>query len=118
MLEDNVFIEQVLPGAIMRNLTEAEMTHYRAPFINPGEDRRPTLTWPRQLPIDGEPEDVVAIVQSYGEWLSRSPAPKLFINADPGAILRGAQREFLPHLARTDRGDGSRQPFHPGRLAR
>lgn len=94
VLEDNVFIEQVLPGAIMRNLTEAEMTHYRAPFINPGEDRRPTLTWPRQLPIDGEPEDVVAIVQSYGEWLSRSPAPKLFINADPGAILRGAQREF------------------------
>ena len=91
VLEDNVFIEQVLPGAIIRKLNETEMNHYRAPFINAGEDRRPTLTWPRQIPIDGEPEDVVAIVKSYGEWLSQSQIPKLFINADPGAILRGAR---------------------------
>lgn len=94
VLEDNVFIEQVLPGAIIRKLNETEMNHYRAPFINAGEDRRPTLTWPRQIPIDGEPEDVVAIVQSYSEWLSQSQIPKLFINADPGAILRGAPRDF------------------------
>ena len=94
VLEDNVFIEQVLPGAIIRKLNETEMNHYRAPFINAGEDRRPTLTWPRQIPIDGEPEDVVAIVKSYGEWLSQSQIPKLFINADPGAILRGAPRDF------------------------
>ncbi|HCO60392.1 MAG TPA: haloalkane dehalogenase, partial [Porticoccaceae bacterium] len=67
VLEDNVFIEQVLPGAIMRKLSDTEMAHYRAPFTNPGEDRRPTLTWPRQIPIDGEPEDVVAIVQNYSE---------------------------------------------------
>ncbi len=94
VLEDNVFIEQVLPGAIIRKLNETEMNHYRAPFINAGEDRRPTLTWPRQIPIDGEPEDVVAIVKSYGEWLGQSQIPKLFINADPGAILRGAPRDF------------------------
>ncbi|HAD10288.1 MAG TPA: haloalkane dehalogenase [Porticoccaceae bacterium] len=94
VLEDNVFIEQVLPGAIMRKLSDTEMAHYRAPFTNPGEDRRPTLTWPRQIPIDGEPEDVVAIVQNYSEWLSQSQVPKLFINAEPGAILRGAPREF------------------------
>ncbi len=94
VLEDNVFIEQVLPGAIMRKLSDTEMAHYRAPFTNPGEDRRPTLTWPRQIPIDGEPEDVVTIVQNYSEWLSQSQVPKLFINAEPGAILRGAPREF------------------------
>ncbi|RLA44924.1 MAG: haloalkane dehalogenase [Gammaproteobacteria bacterium] len=94
VLENNVFIEQILPGAIIRDLSEAEMTHYRAPFIEPGEDRRPTLSWPRQIPLDGEPEDLVAIVNDYGQWLSESELPKLFINADPGAILRGAPREF------------------------
>jgi len=64
------------------------------PFTEPGEDRRPTLTWPRQLPLDGEPADVVKIVKDYSEWLSKSELPKLFINADPGAILRGQPREF------------------------
>lgn len=94
VLTNNVFIEQVLPGAIMRKLSDAEMAHYRAPFLEPGEDRRPTLSWPRQIPIGGEPEDVVAIVKDYSRWLSESKLPKLFINADPGAILRGAPREF------------------------
>ena len=70
------------------------MAEYRRPFETPGEDRRPTLTWPRQIPIDGEPADVVEIVQSYADWLSTSDVPKLFIDADPGAILVGAQREF------------------------
>jgi haloalkane dehalogenase len=94
VLEDNVFIEQVLPGTIIRSLADEEMTEYRRPFLNPGEDRRPTLTWPRQIPLAGEPEDVVAIVNQYGEWLQKSEISKLFINADPGAILCGSARDF------------------------
>lgn len=94
VLENNFFIEQVLPGAILRNLTDEEMSAYRAPFVEPGESRRPTLTWPRELPIENEPADVCAIVESYGQWMAQNQLPKLFINADPGAILRGAQRDF------------------------
>lgn len=94
VLEKNVFVEKVLTGSILRDLTDEEMTEYRRPFTEPGEDRRPTLTWPRQLPLGGEPEDVVKIVTEYGEWLSSSDLPKLFINAEPGAILIGNQREF------------------------
>jgi haloalkane dehalogenase len=94
VLERNVFVENVLPGSIVRQLTEDEMAEYRRPFAEPGESRRPTLTWPREIPVDGEPADVTEIVRSYGEWLSASPVPKLFVNADPGAILIGAQREF------------------------
>jgi haloalkane dehalogenase len=94
ILQNNVFVERVLPGSILRTLGDAEMEVYRGPYREPGEDRRPTLTWPRQIPIDGEPADVVKIVQSYADWLSRSEVPKLFVNADPGAILVGAQREF------------------------
>ncbi len=94
VLEKNTFLERVLPGSILRDLTEQEMAVYRRPFLNSGEDRRPTLTWPRQIPIDGEPEEVVKIVQDYADWLSQSDLPKLFINADPGAILIGPQREF------------------------
>jgi len=94
VLEQNVFVERVLPGSILRRLDEAEMEAYRRPFREPGEGRRPTLTWPRQIPIDGEPADVVEIVRRYGEWLSRSPVPKLLVNAEPGAILVGEPREF------------------------
>ena len=94
VLDNNVFIEQVLPASIMRKLSEEEMAEYRRPFFNPGEDRRPTLTWPRQIPIEGEPADVAAIVDSYSQWLSQSDLPKLFINAEPGAILRGPARDF------------------------
>jgi len=94
VLQKNVFVERVLPGSVLRGLTEAEMTVYRRPYVNPGEDRRPTLTWPREIPIEGEPADVVAIVQEYAKWLSTSDVPKLFVNADPGAILTGPQREF------------------------
>lgn len=94
VLERDLFVERVLPGSIIRQLSEDEMTVYRRPYLEPGEHRRPTLTWPRQIPIDGEPADVVDIVSSYAEWLSSSNIPKLFINADPGAILVGAQREF------------------------
>jgi haloalkane dehalogenase len=84
----------VLPGSILRKLTDEEMAVYRRPFDEPGEARRPTLTWPRQIPIEGEPADVVAIVQSYADWLARADVPKLFIDAEPGAILIGPQREF------------------------
>jgi haloalkane dehalogenase len=94
VLEKNVFVEAVLPASILRTLTDAEMAVYRRPFAEAGEARRPTLTWPRQIPIEGDPADVTAIVRDYGAWLSTSDVPKLFINADPGAILIGPQREF------------------------
>ena len=94
IIEKNVFVERVLPGSVLRKLTEEEMEVYRRPYIGGGESRRPTLTWPREIPIEGQPPDVVQIVSEYAEWLSSSPIPKLFINADPGAILVGAQREF------------------------
>lgn len=94
VLEKNVFVERVLPGSVLRGLTEDEMAVYRRPFEAAGEDRRPTLTWPRQIPIEGEPADVVEIVQNYADWLKGSEVPKLFINAEPGAILIGKQRDF------------------------
>jgi len=94
VLEQNVFVEQVLPGAVLRKLSDAEMAVYRRPFARPGEDRRPTLTWPREIPIDGEPADVTGIVERYAAWLRASDVPKLFVNAEPGAILRGGPREF------------------------
>ena len=94
VLEKNVFVERVLPGSVLRGLTDEEMAVYRRPFATRGEDRRPTLTWPRQIPLDGEPTDVVEIASRYAEWLSGSDVPKLFVNAEPGAILTGRQREF------------------------
>ena len=89
VLDDNVFVEQILPHAILRTLAPAEMAEYRRPFLTPGEDRRPTLAFPRQLPIDGDPPDVHAAVEDYSAWLATSPIPKLFVAADPG-VLTGA----------------------------
>lgn len=94
VLEQNLFVELVLPGAVQRELSDEEMAAYRAPFAEPGEGRRPTLTWPRQIPIDGEPADVVEIVEHYGAWLAGSDVPKLLVVAEPGAILRGRQLEL------------------------
>jgi len=94
VLEKNVFVEGVLPNSVMRDLDPAEMAVYRAPFAEAGEDRRPTLTWPRQIPIAGEPADVVAIAENYAGFMAESDMPKLFIDADPGSILVGAQRDF------------------------
>jgi haloalkane dehalogenase len=94
ILAKNMFVERVLPGSVLRRLSEEEMAEYRRPFANPGEDRRPTLSWPRQIPIAGAPAEVVAIVETYARWLSASPIPKLFLNAEPGSILVGRQREF------------------------
>jgi haloalkane dehalogenase len=87
ILDKNYFVELVLPNAVLRKMTPSEMDVYRRPFLNPGEDRRPTLSWPRQIPIEGEPKEVVEIVAAYSEWLSKSDIPKLFINAEPGSIL-------------------------------
>jgi len=94
VLQKNLFVEQVLPGSVIRKLSDAEMAEYRRPYLNPGEDRRPTLTWPRQIPVEGQPADVVKSVQDYGKWLSQSQIPKLYINCEPGAIGQGRPREF------------------------
>jgi haloalkane dehalogenase len=89
VLQDNFFIEKILPGAILRTLSAEEMAEYRRPFAEPGEGRRPTLTWPREIPIEGNPADVSAIVGAYAEWLATSDVPKLFLKAEPGALLGG-----------------------------
>lgn len=94
VLTKNVFVERILPSSILRDLTDVEMKEYRRPYLESGEARRPTLTWPRQIPIDEEPVEMQEIVQAYSEWLSGSDVPKLFINADPGSILTGRQREL------------------------
>lgn len=94
VLEKNVFVERLLPGAVLRGLTEAEMAVYRRRYVQAGESRRPTLAWPREIPLDGEPADVVAIVDAYARWLVGSAVPKLFVNAEPGFLLTGAPREF------------------------
>jgi len=94
VLDNNVFVERILPGSVIGGIGDEAMEHYRTPFREPGEDRRPTLTWPRQIPIDGQPVDVAAIVADYADWLAASDVPKLFVNAEPGSILTGPQREM------------------------
>ena len=93
VLERNMFVEAVLPSSIMRDLTEDEMAAYRAPFDTP-DNRQPTLNWPRQIPIEGDPPHMVELVAAYGAFMAGSTIPKLFVNADPGSILVGRQREF------------------------
>lgn len=93
VIEKNIFVERVLPGSVLRGLTEEEMKVYRRPFLNK-EDRRPTLDWPNQIPIEGSPKEVVKVVNNYSKFFMKNDTPKLFINADPGAILIGKQREF------------------------
>ena len=95
VLHENVFIEKILAQAVLRQLTEDELNHYRQPFRQAGEDRRPTLSWPRSLPIEGEPADVVDIVSDNESWLSQSDVPKLFINGQPGTLARGRLREII-----------------------
>ena len=104
VLEQNLWIEGVLPALIQRRLSDEEMNHYRLPFARGGEDRRPTLSWPRQLPVEGDPADVTAIVNEYGQWLAGSDVPKLFINAEPGEIINDRVREIIrtwPSLTET-----------------
>src|SRR5579862_3678469 len=91
VLQNNYFIEEILPNAILRKLSDEEMAEYRRPFAEPGEGRRPTLTWPREIPIEGDPADVTAIVDAYADWLKTSRVPKLFLKAEPGGILAGGK---------------------------
>jgi haloalkane dehalogenase len=93
VLDDNFFVERILPGSVIRKLGEEEMTAYRMPYLET-DARLPTLVWPRQIPVEGDPADVTAIVARYGEWLSRSTLPKLLFLNEPGAIMRGRTREF------------------------
>ena len=95
VLEKNVFVERILLNDSANGFSDEEKAEYIRPFINAGEDRRPTLTWPRQIPIDGSPEAVINEVIKNGEFHKNSDIPKLFINADPGSILIGEQREFV-----------------------
>ena len=94
ILDKNIFVERILPASVLRPLSADEMAAYRRPFAAAGEGRRPMLTWPRQIPIEGDPADVSAIVEDYAAWLAGSNLPKLFINAEPGSILIGRQREL------------------------
>jgi len=93
VLDDNFFVERILPGNVVRKLGEEEMIAYRMPYLE-RQARLPTLVWPSQIPVEGEPADVTAIVERYGEWLSRSELPKLLVMSEPGAIMRGRTRDF------------------------
>ncbi|MCV6584154.1 MAG: haloalkane dehalogenase [Marinibacterium sp.] len=96
ILKSNAFVEGTLPHSILRDLSPEEMDEYRRPFRTPGEDRRPTLSWPRQIPIAGEPPEMVEIVQAYGAFMAASDLPKLYVNAEPGALLaKGPARDFV-----------------------
>jgi haloalkane dehalogenase len=122
VLVKNVFVERILPASVLRGLTPEELERYREPFREPGESRRPTLTWPREIPVEGEPPDVTAIVEDYGRWLAASQVPKLFVNGDPGSILVGAQREFCRAWPRqrevTVRGSHFLQEDSPAEIGR
>jgi haloalkane dehalogenase len=122
VLAKNLFVEAVLPSAILRTLSDDEHAEYRRPFADPGEGRRPTLSWPRQIPIDGSPADVVEVVERYGQWLAQSPVPKLFVNAEPGSILTGRARELCrswPNQAEvTVRGSHFVQEDSPDEIGR
>src|SRR5215468_8473930 len=100
VLRDNFFIEKILPNAIVRKLSEEEMAEYRRPFAEAGEGRRPTLTWPREIPIEGTPADVFEIATAYADWLAASQVPKLFVKAEPGLLIAsgGANLDFARRL--------------------
>lgn len=94
VLQQNFFVEKILPAMVIREVTEEEMNEYRRPYRKAGEDRRPTLTWPREIPIEGDPADVLAIIEVNSEWMGRNAIPKLFVNTEPGAVLVGKHREM------------------------
>jgi haloalkane dehalogenase len=119
VLRDNFFLEQILPKAVLRTLSVEEMAEYRRPFAEPGEGRRPTLTWPRQIPIEGEPADVTAIAAAYADWLATSGVPKLFVKAEPGLLVAGgAKKRFL--IERASKGfwsSNARWPVIPSSIS-
>jgi haloalkane dehalogenase len=94
VLEENFFVEKMLPMSVMRRMGDAERNAYRRPFAAAGEGRRPTLDWPRQIPLDGEPPEATERIAAYADWLAQSEVPKLFVNAEPGAVLTGPMRDF------------------------
>ena len=118
VLENNVFVERVLPGSVLRELTDREMSVYRAPYIEPGESRRPTLTWPREIPLEGTPADVTEIVRSYAEWMSENDLPKLFVNAEPGANPSRVPSASSAADGRTRTRSPSRAPTSSRRIPR
>lgn len=93
VLNKNVFVERILPASVIEPISNADMEVYRRPYLEVGESRRPTLTWPRQIPIDGEPAEVQAVVEANEIWLSGGDVPKLFIDAEPGSIMGDRVRE-------------------------
>lgn len=95
VLEKNVFVERILPGSVLDPMSQETLNEYRRPYLQVGESRRPTLTWPREIPIDGEPHDVEEIISANQAWLERENVPKLFINAEPGSILTGRVRDLV-----------------------
>lgn len=95
ILTKNIFVERILPGSVLSPLSDEDMAVYRAPYLESGESRRPTLTWPREIPIDGEPEFMVDVVSASETWLSGPQVPKLFVNADPGSIVGDRVRELV-----------------------
>jgi len=118
VLQNNFFIEKILPRAILRPLSAEEMAEYRRPFAEPGEGRRPTLTWPRQIPIEGEPADVTAIVTAYADWLKTSNVPKLFLRAEPVESSPTARFSTWPAASqRRPRGNDLGASFRPGGFA-
>ena len=99
VLRDNSFVESLLIGPEKDNLSDADTAEYRRPFLNAGEDRRPTLTWPRQIPIDGSPREVAEVVSGFTGWLKGSTVPKLWVRPDPGFISAGRFAAFYEGLA-------------------
>jgi haloalkane dehalogenase len=93
VLDDNFFVETLMPSGVMNPLSADVLAEYRRPFTKPGEGRRPTLTWAREIPIDGKPANMAATVAGYSRWMANTPIPKLFLNGDPGAVLVGAARD-------------------------
>jgi haloalkane dehalogenase len=94
ILENNLFVDKILPGGIFRVLSDAEKAEYNRPYVNAGEDRRPTLSFPRQIPLDGEPVEVARVVTEFGNWLKQSRVPKLCIHGNPGAVETESVRKF------------------------
>jgi haloalkane dehalogenase len=118
VLQDNFFVEKILPGAILRTLSGEEMAEYRRPFVAPGEGRRPTLTWPREIPIDGEPADVTAIAAAYADWLATSKCAQVVREGRARCTpWRRCESRDRPGVASADRGHGRGDPFRPRRFA-
>ncbi|GCF08520.1 haloalkane dehalogenase [Dictyobacter arantiisoli] len=119
VLEDNVFLEHLLPRVVLRELSEEERAEYRRPFAQSGEGRRPMLSWPRQAPIDDERADMFELITAYGEWLARSDVPKLYINNDPGTATQTARefcRSFRAQAEVTVKGSHYLQEDSPGEI--